>query len=191
MPRIAGRDGKLIDALHGSPRTGLVGDAEVAAYWDANPGTPALAVVLGPRSGVFVVDADQHEGGADGPAELSKLEARNGPLPPAPVVLSPSGNGRHLYFRWPTGSIRTGKIAPGVEVLANRAAATLPPSTKRGKPYRWKADRHIAYLPPPPAPAWLLKMAAPPPLPRAPRPPDRKPSDRYIEAAIAGEVAAV
>ena len=139
-----------------------------------------MAVVLGPQSGVFVLDVDQHEGGGDGIAELAKLEAQNGPLPAAPTVLSPSGNGRHLYFRWPLSPIRTAAIAPGVEALANRGAATLPPATKRGKPYRWKADRHIAYLPPPPAPPWLLKMAAPPPLPRASRPPDRKPQHQRV-----------
>jgi hypothetical protein len=85
--------GDLLDQLTGSPRTGLIGEAEVASFWRDNPRTPALAVVGGPASGVLAIDVDQHEGGDDGLATLRDLERQHGPLPPAPMVLSPTGRG--------------------------------------------------------------------------------------------------
>jgi hypothetical protein len=202
MPRYLARDGRLKDVRFDDeeederpPRTGLLGADEVREYWARHPRTSALAVVLGPDSGVFVLDADQHEGGADGLASLAKLEAEHGRLPAAPVVLTPSGRGRHLYFRWPASRIRTCKIAPGVELLADCAGANLPPSRKREGPYRWSLSRHIDYLPPPEAPAWLLRLASPPP---PPSPRQRPPSyetggrrERYVEVALARELETV
>lgn len=126
----------------------------------AFPATPALAAVCGPHSGLLILDVDQHESGPDGLAELRKLEERQGRLPPTPLVLSPSGAGRHLYFRWRTTPIRTCAIVPGVEVLGDRAAANLPPSMKRERPYLWSLDQHPDYLPIADAPAWLVEMAA-------------------------------
>jgi hypothetical protein len=187
--------GKLIDLLHGSPRTGLRTEAQVRR-WLAHPDTVAWAVVTGPESGVLVVDVDQHAGGVDGLGVLRELEQQHGPLPAPPVVLTPSGAGRHLYFRWPRGPVRSsGAIAPGVEVIADRGACTLPPSRKAAGPYRWSLSRHPAYLPLPDAPPWLLAMIrppAPPPRPRRPAPPptgERR--ERYARAALEAEAAAV
>jgi Bifunctional DNA primase/polymerase, N-terminal len=194
MPRCLDARGRLIDALHGSPRTGLVGEAEVEAYWRDYASTPALAVVCGPHSGVFVLDVDQHTGGADGLYELRKLEAENGPLPPTPFVLSPSGAGRHIYFAWPhERRLKNGAIAPGVEVFGDRMAATLPPSMKSERPYRWSLCRHPNFLPFAGAPAWLLAKAA---LSPPQRMPNRDPGeiriwDRYVVAALEAELAAV
>jgi hypothetical protein len=138
MPRRPGAGGRLIDALPGTPRTGLVGEAEVAAYWRARPATPALAVVCGPTSNVLVVDVDQHPGQADGLVTLRELERRHRPLPAPPMVLSPTGAGRHVYFAWPAAPVRFGRLAPGIECVA---CATRPPSRKRAGRYRWSLSR--------------------------------------------------
>lgn len=190
MPRRPVGTGLLIDCLTGSPRTGLQGEDEVASYWSACPHAAALAVVCGPASGVLVLDVDQHGGGADGLAELRRLEAEHGTLPATPFVLSPSGAGRHIYFRWPASPIRTGVLAPGVEILGDRAAANLPPSMKRGSPYRWSLSRHPDFLPLAGAPEWLMRLARPPePKPRIrPRIGSR---DRYARAALERECAAI
>jgi Bifunctional DNA primase/polymerase, N-terminal len=193
MPRCLDARGRLIDVLHGSPRTGLVGEGEVEAYWRDYPSTPALAVACGPQSGVFALDVDQHTGGANGLDELRKLEAENRPLPPTPFVLSPSGAGRHIYLAWPGGErLKNRHIAPGVEVLGDRMAAVLPPSMKSERRYRWGLCRHPNFLPIAAPPAWLLAMAAPPP-PLTQKRDFReiRVSDRYVEAALEAELAAV
>jgi hypothetical protein len=187
MPRFESR-GSLLDALRGSPRTGLLGEAEVRDFWNDYPATPAVAVVCGPVSGLLVLDVDQHSGGADGLAELRRLETEHGALPPTPMVLSPSGSGRHLYFRWPGSRVRNGPVAPGLEVLGDRMAATLPPSTKGGRPYQWSLARHSDFLSMADPPAWLIEMMRPP------APPSQRPrqiicqGDRYARAALEREL---
>jgi hypothetical protein len=192
MPRAAA-GARLIDSLKGSPRTGLLGEAEVVAFWTERPYTPALAVVCGPQSGVLVIDLDRGhgDGSVDGVAFWQALEARHGSVC-TPLSSTPSG-GRHLYFQWPTGRrLRSGEIAPGVEVLGDRCAATLPPSVKQGRPYLWSLSRHPNYLPMGDPPPWLLAMARlPEPKPR-PRTCSRLGiRDRYARAALERECAAV
>jgi hypothetical protein len=193
MPRVHGGGGDLIDALDGSPRTGLMGVAEVRAYWAARPGTRALAAVCGPASDLLVIDVDQHGDGPDGLAELRRLEAEHGPLPPTPFVISPSGAGRHLHFRWPGGRVRNGALAPGIEVLGDRMAATLPPSQKRGTAYyHWSLSRHPDYLPRAELPPWLVAMMRPSVPERRRRiRPRLASSDRYSRAALLRESQAV
>jgi hypothetical protein len=190
MPRRPGAGGRLIDALPGTPRTGLVGEAEVAAYWRARPATPALAVVCGPTSNVLVVDVDQHPGQADGLVTLRELERRHRPLPAPPMVLSPTGAGRHVYFAWPAAPVRFGRLAPGIECVA---CATRPPSRKRAGRYRWSLSRHPSWLPLPPVPAWLLALmkSPPPPPPRPARRDELKAPDRCVTVALERELAAV
>jgi hypothetical protein len=187
MPRFETQDGRLIDALKGSPRTGLPTVDAVESYFLEHPRTNAIAVVLGPRSGVFVVDVDQHSNDRNGRVSLERLEAEHGRLPLNPCVLSPTNGGRHHYFRWPGRPIRSRAIAPGVEVLAAGAAATLPPSSKRAHSYRWRLDQHLDYIDPPEAPRWLLRLAEPLPMPKRGAEPTQM-SDRYVRAAIVGEV---
>jgi hypothetical protein len=188
--------GRLIDLLHGSPRTGLRTEAQVRRWLAMRPAPAAWALVTGPESGVLAIDVDQHGGGVDGLGVLRELERQHGPLPAPPVVLTPSGAGRHCYFRWPRGPVRSsGAIAPGVEVIADRGACNLPPSRKTAGPYRWSLSRHPAHLPLPDVPPWLLAMIrppAPPPRPRRPAPPpagERR--ERYARAALEAEAAAV
>jgi hypothetical protein len=188
MPRRPGAGGRLIDALTGTPRTGLIGEAEVAGWWVAHPATPALAVVCGFTSGVLVIDVDQHAGQVDGLAALRDLERQHEPLAAPPVALTPSGAGRHIYFRWPRAPVRFGRIAPGIECVA---CATLPPSRKRAGVYRWSLSRHPAYLPLPPVPAWLLAMLKPPPPPRPRRHGELGNVESYAAAALKRELDAV
>jgi hypothetical protein len=203
MPRYLARDGRLKDTRFDDmaegerlPRTGLLGVDEVREYWARHPRTAAIAAVLGPTSDLCVLDVDQHEGGADGVAALAKLEAEHGRLPAAPFTLTPTGRGRHLYFAWPRCGLRSCKIAPGVEILADRAGANLPPSRKREGAYKWSLSRHVDWLPPPRLPGWLIRLASPPP----PRPPRQRPPSsydtgdrraRYVEAALRRELEAV
>jgi hypothetical protein len=192
MPRRATRDGRLIDLLTGSPRMGLWGAAEVAEFLAEYPRTEALAAICGPASDLLVLDVDQHDGGPDGRASLRQLEERLGPLPCTPFTITPTGRGRHYWFRWPGGAIRSGAIAPGIEVLGDRMAANRPPSRKCGRPYRWSLSRHPNYLaraklPP----TWLALMRPPPPPPRRARDIGIQSNDRYVQVALDEELAKV
>jgi hypothetical protein len=64
------------------------------------------------RAGLIVVDADRH-GGPDGVAALQAL----GPLPPHPIIRTPSG-GEHHYFRQRDPPI-AGRLSwrPGIDLL--------------------------------------------------------------------------
>jgi bifunctional DNA primase/polymerase-like protein len=119
----------------------------------------------GIASGVFVLDPD----GDIGAENLYRLERQYGPLPE--TLNSQTGNGFHFWFRADReipSSIS--KIAPHIDVCAEGHYVLAPPSIHpNGKRYQWLND-----LPPAPAPAWLIELAArrpiiapPPSKPRA------------------------
>jgi len=97
--------------------------------WFGN-GTKAvgLAVVLGPISGLAVIDIDNHVDGPNGHEHLDQL----GELPPGPMAATPS-NGRHHFFRYAPRAPRKGLLAPGIEYLATGCIVAVPPGDGR----RW------------------------------------------------------
>jgi len=118
----------------------------------------AIGVVTGPKSGIFVVEADTPEGhDVDGITSLKALEAIHGPLPATRTGISPSGS-IHYYFCWPREcTIRnsTSKIGLGIDVRGEGGMVIAPPSVRPGKgSYRWLHDIAIAE-----APQWLIELA--------------------------------
>jgi putative DNA primase/helicase len=118
----------------------------------------AIGIVTGPKSGIFVVEADTPEGhDVDGIASLRALEAKHGPLPATLMAESPSGS-LHYYFKWPDGvTIKndTSKIASGVDQRGEGGMVIAPPSVRPGKGhYRWLNANAVAD-----APQWLIKLA--------------------------------
>lgn len=114
--------------------------AQIRAWWQrwprANIGMPS-----GARSGVVIVDEDPRNGG-----NVSALH-----LPPTYTAHTPSG-GRHFYYRHPGGHVpkdNTGRLAKGVDALADGAYVVLPPSILAdGTRYTWDdEDQPIAELP--------------------------------------------
>ena len=130
--------------------------ALICAWWACNPDFN-IGAATGEPSGIFVVDVDDAE------AELSRLEAEHGPLPP--TVKSITANGRHIFFRQPPGQeIRNSvsKVARGVDVRASGGHVLMPPSVHpTGRRYCWSVDSASTFAA---APEWLLAMvaAAPP-----------------------------
>ena len=112
------------------------------------------------------VDAPGPGHGADGIAALTDLVARHGPLPARPMTRS-GGGGFALFFAHAGEPIvgRTGTPAPGLDPRRGRLTVTVPPSIhhRTRRPYRWITPPWT--LAPPPAPAWLLRLVAPPPSP--------------------------
>ena len=143
-------------------------------------------------SGIWALDCDVPPGHAhDGVANLAALVNVHGELPTCPRARS-GGGGLVLFFRDRGERIigEAGHPAPGIDPRRGRQSQSVPPSRHwcTGLPYRWLvAPWEVA---PPPAPAWLLRFVARPPLPAAlPAVPRRLPDTsagrrRYALAAL-------
>jgi len=117
-------------------------------------------------SGIWALDVDapgpDHE--ADGIKALADLVAGHGPIAPRPMTRS-GGGGFALFFKHEGEPIvgATGTPAPGLDPRRGRLTVTVPPSIHHGSrvPYRWITSPWE--ITPPKAPAWLLRLVAPPP----------------------------
>jgi len=127
-------------------------------YWMSFP-YAMLGVATGPKSGVFVVEADTPDGhDVDGIANLAALIEKHGPLPATIEALSPS-NSWHLWFKWPEGlDIRNSAsvIGEGIDVRGEGGMVLTAPSIRKGfeKAYRWKNPPGFFELAD--CPDWLL-----------------------------------
>jgi hypothetical protein len=131
--------------------------SQIEIWWKQNPGA-MIGIPTGEASGFWVLDADVDPiKGLDGLAELEKLQAQNGTLPPTLTSITPRG-GKHFFFRWSPG-IRnsSSKIAPGLDVRGAGGYVILPPSMRAdGKTYQWCGDAEYAAD----ALAWLVEQAS-------------------------------
>jgi hypothetical protein len=129
-------------------------------------------VVLGP-SRIWGLDVDNVAGHMhDGVQNWRILTLAHPPLPRHPLARS-GGGGSFVVFAHRGERIvgDAGHPAPGIDPRRGRQSQTIPPSRhhRTGQPYRWLLPPWIAT--PPPAPAWLLKLVQPPPLPTFPTAP--------------------
>lgn len=126
----------------------------VVRQWFANEPESGLAVDAG-RSGLLVVDVDPRNGGYDSLAKLPQL-------PPCPMQLT-AGGGAHYVFKY-KGPKLAGKLAPGIDLLGWGRYFIVSPTTINEARYQWDKDLHPLKVQAPEPPAWLLEMAAPPPI---------------------------
>jgi hypothetical protein len=139
-------------AIHNSFKSATTDPNIISGWWrrfDLN-----IAIATGPNSGIWVLDVDDDEG----EATLRKLEAAFGPLPP--TVEAITGNGRHLYWRWPTGiEIRNTQCRddmPGLDVRGDGGYVMAPPSIHpAGRAYAWSVDSTDQFAD---APGWLIDL---------------------------------
>ena len=157
-----------------------------------------IGAATGCKSGIWVLDIDI--GVAHGDESLAKIEAKYGPLPRTIEASTPRG-GRHLYWKWAVDGpeirnsagrlgrkARSGRYPyPGVDVRGEGGSIVLPPSTLAdGRGYRWVKNGVRTFAD---APAWLVKLALPSPLPPRQKPkPLNGDVDRYCAAAITAEL---
>ncbi len=109
-------------------------------------------IATGPESGIFVVDVD----GDVGKASLKDLTDKNGILP---VTLTcNTGNGFHLFFKYPEGRTIKGKaskLAPNVDIRGNGNQVVGSGSVHHsGRVYQW--DNPLEDVSD--APQWLIDM---------------------------------
>lgn len=114
-----------------------------------------IAVATGEASGFWALDID----GQAGEASLSALEAEHGPLPS--TLTHYTGNGKHLFFRWPGYSIKTTSKRlgtakhDGLDVRGDGGYVVVAPSRHAsGVQYRF-ADKDTPIAD---APDWLLAL---------------------------------
>ena len=111
-----GPDAKRPHRAIGSwPNQATTNESHLRDWWrDFPDAAPAIATA---SSGLVVIDADRHEGGADGVAAWEELVAEHGEVN-APTVRT-GGGGLHLIFRRPADfepSNSTGTLPPGIDV---------------------------------------------------------------------------
>ena len=161
----------------------------------------AMFTVIGERANIgvatgesrlVVVDLD----GEEGVNSWRQLVDNNGRIE---TLTARTPRGWHLYFTHPSmGEVRNsaGRVGPGIDVRGVGGYVVAPPSRvdgANGKPggtYRWartSATRPVEI------PVWLLALMLPPVsefTAQASGPPSEV-SDRYVDAAVRGEVARV
>jgi hypothetical protein len=131
---------------------------DVHHWWTSIFPQAGIAAILGPVSGLLVVDVD-------GTEAREELVRRLGVIPTAPMVLTGSAERDrfHLLFRHP--NLPTGAKAtpwhPQLEFRGHGDLAILPPSThKSGNRYWWADGRSLADVPTPELPTPLLDALA-------------------------------
>lgn len=171
-------------------------EAQVRSWWTNGPGN-MIGIPMGPRSGMWLVDADIDPAkGLDGPKELAQLTAQYGPLPETLASSTPRG-GSHFYFRWNRVNIRNSasKVGPGLDVRGDGGYSIVPPSARTdGTLYRWRGN----VTEPAEAPQWLVDKALRASKPKRARlttataTPSSSPRDQaWALAALADECTAV
>jgi hypothetical protein len=117
-----------------------------------------IGVPTGPRSGIFVLEADTLKGhNVDGIARLQQLQAEHDSLPKTLMAESPSGS-LHYYFKYPESMvIRNSEsvLAPGIDVRGDGGMVIAPPTIRSDGRYKWLNDEPVAD-----APDWLLDLLA-------------------------------
>jgi Bifunctional DNA primase/polymerase, N-terminal len=113
-----------------------------------------IGIATGDGSGIWVLDVD----GEEGEETLRQLEAAHGALPQ--TVEAITGKGRHVYFRWPSGTeIRNSQLradVPGLDWRANGGFVLSPPSIHPGgRVYAWSVDSSSEFAD---APPWLIEI---------------------------------
>jgi hypothetical protein len=120
----------------------------IERWWRANPNYN-VAIATGTASGIFIIDVDDAE------AELRRLEAEHGALPPSVEAIT--ARGRHVYLKMPHADVHNsaGKLALGIDVRATGGYVLAPPSMHpSGCRYCWSVDSANTIADPP---AWLIQ----------------------------------
>lgn len=111
-------------------------EAEVERIWKRWPG--ANIGIRCDESSVLVIDCDKR---AQGDETIEDLEARLGPLPHTPTVLTPGGS--HRYFVLPKDRVFVGSAGPGVDVKVLGYVVVPPSVHPSGKPYVWELSSRL------------------------------------------------
>jgi hypothetical protein len=156
----------------------------ITAWWracaEANIGVSCGA------AGLFVLDVD----GPEGSATIIALQKQHGALPTSTLWQRTGGGGWQALFRDPAGELGNSarKLGAGLDTRGAGGYIVAPPSVHpSGSAYAWWNED----AEPLPVPAWIRRLLTVEPRPVAATMPAPQISDRYVEAAIQSEAAAV
>ena len=109
----------------------------IIAWWTRWPNAN-VAIATGRVSGFIVLDVDPRNGGNESLAEHERV---HGPIA-ATVRVNTGGGGQHILFLMPENTpIKSGKLAPGLDVKADGGYVIAPPSIHPdGGAYKWACD---------------------------------------------------
>lgn len=163
----------------------------IGRWWDMWPDAN-----IGVRTDLLAILDVDGRGAEDSLTEIA-LRSDGGDLTwqDTPIVATGRPGGSHFYFRRTEGTPRSGaaRIAPGLDVKAGPGAYVIaPPSLHAsGERYEFIAEGRMLQ----PWPAWLRQpetgLLSATENPRTYRGRATAPGDRYVVAAIEGELAAV
>lgn len=128
--------------------------ARVRRWWGREPAAN-IGIATGERSGIAVLDVDDHD-------SLEALECEHGDLDTLWAVTG--SGGMHLLFTRPPDGIRNSasRVAPGIDVRGDGGYIVAPPSVHpSGSEYRWGVNGPID---PAPMPDWLQELCRPRPV---------------------------
>jgi len=144
-------------------------DPAIITRWWWRRAHRGVAIRTGRASRLLVLDIDPRHGGDD---SLADLEQKYGPLPSAPTVHTGS-DGKHYDLAYPPENLAyppgAGEIScrvglggfSGVDLKADGGYVVAPPSVHpNGKRYHWDVVHDLESTPLPPAPHWILELAA-------------------------------
>jgi hypothetical protein len=132
-------------------------ETQIREWWEFDCPLANIGIRTGKESGIVVLDIDPKHGGDE---SLHQLEAKHGPLPDTPIVLS-GGGGKHLYFKYPGSNVRTtsGVLGPGLDTRGDGGYIIAPGSVHAsGRYYKWEKEKSPGHIPFAPLPAWLLTL---------------------------------
>ena len=161
-----------LEVLRNDPFTAGVPARKAGAEWFAalwqqqiKPGAHLHRIhyiLVSQKKPVLMRDGRPYENtradGEEGEETLRQLEAAHGALPQ--TVEAITGKGRHVYFRWPSGTeIRNSQLradVPGLDWRANGGFVLSPPSIHpSGRVYAWSVDSSSEFAD---APPWLIEI---------------------------------
>lgn len=113
-----------------------------------------VGIITGPKSGLYVMDVDDKNGGMDSVGSLP-------PLPDTVVALT-GGGGLHYLLTYPVGlTLRNsaGLIAPGIDTRGDGGYIVASPSLHiSGNKYSWELSCRPDTVELAPVPVWMLDI---------------------------------
>jgi hypothetical protein len=155
----------------------------IRRWWEQHPDAQ-VAVRTGATTDTAVIDVDPRHAGH---LALSDLEAEHNRVPDTVESITGSG-GRHLFYAYPGGDLRSGVdvLGPGIDIRANGGYVIVPPSLhESGQYYEWEAASDPWEAEIVPFPAWALDLIAKSKAQPAPVAHPRTKSDRWNIPSIA------
>jgi hypothetical protein len=157
-------------------------ESQIRRWWDFADFN--VGIVTGRISNLVALDVDLRAGGD---SSLAELEAGHRPIGGLEVA---TPGGVHRWFAHPGRHIpnSTSVLGAGLDVKADGGMILVPPSERPDGAYRFGRlfDAEV-----PPLPDWLAALLVAQQKPRTPQPrrAGRRPSARYLDAAVRGVLA--